>query len=214
MKSQFLKTITLIILILIVLIQGKSFCQDNQKHRENSQAITSEQAAMIKTILSKYKASTVTADEAKEIHEKFREAGIHAGPETRDAIIAAGFDPEKLRALAPPPSRDGKDGRNPPTIEERLKMAEEKIISPLSLDADQKAKVSAAFKDFYTDMDKLMDNKSERPAMPEKSKVEALKKVRDDKVKQAIPGELFPKYLELEKAAHPQKHFEGRERSK
>lgn len=37
---------------------------------------------------------------------KFREAGIHGGPETREAIIAAGFDPEKLRSLNPPENQD------------------------------------------------------------------------------------------------------------
>ena len=127
----------IIVIMLIVLIQGESISQDNQnpkqKNDKNSQTLTAEQTAQIKTILSQYNASTLTAKEAKETHEKFREAGIHAGPETKDAIIAAGFDPEKLRTLAPPPTHDKKDGSNPSTIEERLKVVEEKIIKPLSL---------------------------------------------------------------------------------
>jgi hypothetical protein len=43
------------------------------------------------------------------------------------------------------------------------------------------------------------------PARPEKSKVDALSKIRDDKVKLAIPASLFPKYLELEMKSRPQR---------
>ncbi len=57
------------------------------------------------------------------------------------------------------PQPDGK-GRKPPTIEERLKMVNEKICQPLKLDKNQTAKVSVAFKDFFTEMDKLIDFKS------------------------------------------------------
>jgi len=221
MGNHFLKKIAvsiLTILMLMGLIRGMGFSQDNknskQKHRGNSQTLTAEQTALIKTILSKYNASTLTADEAKAIHEKFREAGIHAGPESKDAIIAAGFDPEKLRTLAPPQIHDRKEEIIPPTIEERLIIVENKIIKPLSLNTVQKEKVNTAFKDFYTEMDKLMDHPSKTHSMPEESKVEALVKIRNDKVKQAIPDTLFPKYLEFEEATHPKKPVEGRGRSK
>ena len=70
---------------------------------------------------SHYNASKLTAADAKAIHEKLREAGIHAWPETRDAIIAAGFDPEKLRTLDPPKNPDNQGKPSPPSDEERLK---------------------------------------------------------------------------------------------
>jgi thiamine biosynthesis lipoprotein ApbE len=97
---------------------------------------------------------------------------------------------------------DGK-GRKPPTSEERLKMVNEKICTPLKLDKSQTAKVSVAFKDFFTEMDKLMDFKTNPLRMPEKSKVDALAKIRDNKVKKVIPENLFDKYIELEKSIRP-----------
>ncbi len=97
---------------------------------------------------------------------------------------------------------DGK-GRKPPTIEERLKMVNEKICTPLKLDKSQTAKVSVAFKDFFTEMDKLMDFKTNPPRMPQKSKADALAKIRDTKVKKVIPENVFDKYIELEKSIRP-----------
>ena len=66
--------------------------------------LTEAQQAQVKAILSKYDPATLTADQAKAIHESFRQAGLRAGPAMGDAIRAAGFDPEKLRDLAPPPT--------------------------------------------------------------------------------------------------------------
>lgn len=97
---------------------------------------------------------------------------------------------------------DGK-GRKPPTSEELLKMVNEKICQPLKLDKNQTAKVSVAFKDFFTEMDKFIDFKSNPTRMPEKSKIDALAKIRDNKVKKAIPEKLFDKYIELEKTTRP-----------
>ena len=82
-------------------------------------------------------------------------------------------------------------------------MINEKICQPLNLDKNQTEKVSVAFKDFFTEMDKLIDYKANPPRMPEKSKVDALAKIRDNKVKQVIPENLFQKYIELEKSIRP-----------
>lgn len=97
---------------------------------------------------------------------------------------------------------NGKEHK-PPTIEERLKMVNEKICQPLKLDKNQTTKVSVIFKDFFTEMDKLMDFKTNPPRMPEKSKVDALAKIRDNKVKNVIPENVFDKYIELEKSIRP-----------
>jgi len=96
-------------------------------------------------------------------------------------------------------SQPGNGGMKPPSIEERLKMVDKEICQPLKLDKTQKEKVSAAFNDFFVALDKL----ATPPARPEKAKIDALAKIRDEKVKLAIPEALFPKYLELEKATHP-----------
>jgi hypothetical protein len=103
-------------------------------------------------------------------------------------------------------SQPGNGGMKPPSIEERLKMVDKEICQPLKLDNTQKEKVSAAFKDFFVALDKL----ATPPERPEKSKVDALAKTRDEKVKLAIPAASYTKYLELEKAARPKGPEEGR----
>jgi len=97
-------------------------------------------------------------------------------------------------------------GTNPPprpTIEERLKTVNERICQPLNLKKAQTKKVDAAFNEFFVEVDKLMGDQSGPPIMPEKSKLDALDKIRNDKVNKIISTELFPKYLELEIAARP-----------
>jgi phosphatidylethanolamine-binding protein (PEBP) family uncharacterized protein len=78
------------------------------------EALTDEQANQVKVILSRYNPNTLTADQAKAIHEAFRQAGVRGGPAMGSAIKAAGFDPDKLRDLAPPPGQgNGTDRRQP-----------------------------------------------------------------------------------------------------
>ncbi len=103
-------------------------------------------------------------------------------------------------------SQPGNGSMKPPGIEERLKMVDKAICQPLKLDKSQNGKVMAAFKDFFVEMDKL----ATPPARPEKAKVDALAKTRDAKVKLLIPTALYPKYLELEKAARPKDPEAGR----
>jgi hypothetical protein len=121
----------------------------------------------------------------------------------RSIIVVAAFFISLFTSVCfAQPQPDGK-GHKPPTIEERLKMINEKICQPLKLDKNQTAKVSEAFKDFFTEMDKSIDFKANPPRMPEKSKVDALAKIRDTKVKKVIPENLFIKYIELEKTTRP-----------
>ncbi|KAF0130283.1 MAG: hypothetical protein FD155_1583 [Bacteroidetes bacterium] len=103
-------------------------------------------------------------------------------------------------------SQPENDGMKPPGTEERLKMVDKEICKLLKLDKTQKEIVLAAFNVFFVELDKL----ATPPARPEKSKIDALTKTRDEKVKMAIPASLYPKYLELEKAARPKGPKEGR----
>jgi hypothetical protein len=103
-------------------------------------------------------------------------------------------------------SQPGNNEMKLPSIEERLKMVDKEICQTLKLDKSQTEKVTAAFKDFFFELDKNVTP----PARPEKAKADALAKVRDEKVKQAIPAALYPKYLELEKATRPKGPEEGK----
>ena len=203
------------ILMLLFLIPLMSSCQNiqnnqnirnpGQKPPEKTQTPTPEQTATIKSILSKYNASTLTAADAKAIHEKFREAGIHAGPETKDAIIAAGFDPDKLRALDPPknPDKQGKSASG--SNEDRLKTIQEKVIKPLALTSTQNEAVTKAFTEFYAGMESMKKAQSNQQGPLEKSKVEPLEKARDEKIRKVLSNDQYKKYQELEKASRPQK---------
>jgi len=80
-----------------------------------AQVLTEAQKGQVKAILSKYDARTLTADQAKAIHEAFRQAGLRGGPAMADTIKAAGFDAEKLRDLAPPPGQVTGAEKRPPS---------------------------------------------------------------------------------------------------
>ncbi len=102
-----------------------------------------------------------------------------------------------------------KDGSpQPPSLKERIGMIEERICKPLNLNKQQTEKVTAAFNEFFVEMEKLVDKSTNPPVRPEKSKIDALAKIRDEKLKLTIPATLFPKYLELELASRP-KGFEN-----
>jgi hypothetical protein len=75
--------------------------------QDKAQTLTDQQKATVKSILSKYSPTALTADDVRAIHEAFRAAGLRGGPAMSDAIREAGFDPETLRKLAPPPDRPG-----------------------------------------------------------------------------------------------------------
>ena len=74
-------------------------------------SLTDEQKAAVKSILSKYKPSALTVDDATAIHGAFRDAGLRGGPGLNAAVTSAGFDSDKLRDLDPPPAMQGREDR-------------------------------------------------------------------------------------------------------
>jgi hypothetical protein len=194
------------ILILLVMICLNGFTQQNQnsagKQQEQRQSLTPEQTATVKKILSKYQASTLSASDARAIHEQFRMAGIHDGPETKDAIKAAGFDPDKLRSLDPPPAAKDQEKQKSQGMDEKLKSLETNILGPLSLNASQKESVINAYKEFYTGVDNIKKTEGNAQTPVDKSKTEPLKQKRDETIKKVLTSDQYKKYLDLEKASH------------
>ncbi len=85
-----------------------------QRDAGGMEVLTTAQKDQVKIILAKFDAKTLTAETAQAIHEAFRQAGLRGGPAMADIIRAAGFDPDRLRDLAPPPGQaDGMDQRPP-----------------------------------------------------------------------------------------------------
>jgi phosphatidylethanolamine-binding protein (PEBP) family uncharacterized protein/Spy/CpxP family protein refolding chaperone len=78
-----------------------------------TETLTDAQKAQVTAILSQFDPNALTADKAKAIHEAFRQAGLRGGPAMADSIQAAGFNPDKLRDLAPPPGEASGGNKRP-----------------------------------------------------------------------------------------------------
>ncbi len=191
----------------IVFSQNKSQ-QVQPKEQRNRKTFSSEQAVVVQTILSNYKNATLTASQASEIQENFKKAGIHAGPECNEAIVAAGFDPEKLRILSPAVHDDKKERPSPPSSEEKLKEVETKILIPLSLNSTQTDQITKAYTDFFQGVENLKRSQPQGKGRLDKAAIEPLQKVRDEKIRTILPAGKFAKYRELEKLARPPKPAE------
>lgn len=107
------KIITILIILGLASTLQLSAANPNRRNAPERKAekLTTYQIKVVKTILAKYDSDSLTSDDAKAISEEIRKADIHLGPETDIVIKEAGFDPEKLRELAPPPER--KQGMRP-----------------------------------------------------------------------------------------------------
>jgi hypothetical protein len=93
----------------------RAFAQASQGTQgADAQPLTDAQKRLVQTVLSKYSEASMTADGARAINEAFRAGGLRAGSGLQDAIAAAGFDPRKISALAPPPGRGGGDASGVP----------------------------------------------------------------------------------------------------
>ena len=77
-----------------------------ERQEERIETLTEDQKEKVKAILSHYNAATLTANDAKAIHEAFRNAGLHGGRAVETVTREAGFNPDKLKELAPPPNRN------------------------------------------------------------------------------------------------------------
>ncbi len=105
----------------------------------------------------------------------------------------------------------------PPTIEEKLKHVSEKINKEITLTAAQKAKVEAAYKDFFTDIEKLRAKNGRKADMPpppppppgSKEEMDKLSNARDAKIKAALTEAQYKKYTGIEKTLHPPRPGDG-----
>ena len=120
---------------------------------EMQQELTAEQKDMIASVLSQYDPENLTAEDAKAINEAFREAGIRKGPDQREAIETAGFDPREISALDPPPDRGGKMGHERPdtgaSLSDEQKTAAASILAqydPDTLTGEDAKAINEAFR--------------------------------------------------------------------
>jgi hypothetical protein len=90
-----------------------------QPAEDDARPLSAEQKRQVKTILSRYVASKLTAEDARAINDAFRGAGLRRSRGLQEAIVEAGFDPRKISALAPPPARAGATEPRPPAAPEK-----------------------------------------------------------------------------------------------
>lgn len=76
--------------------------------RSQGTTLTDEQKQTIADILSEYDSENISEADAQEIFQKFKDAGITPARGMKEAIEAAGFDAEDLRAKGMP------EGQQPP----------------------------------------------------------------------------------------------------
>jgi hypothetical protein len=76
--------------------------------RPQGTSLTDDQKQTIADILSEYDPENITEEDAQEIFQKFKDAGITPARGMKEAIEAAGFDAEDLRAKGMP------EGQQPP----------------------------------------------------------------------------------------------------
>jgi hypothetical protein len=97
----------------------------------------------------------------------------------------------------------------PPSPEERLKHVSEKLEKELKLSAAQKEKLTAAYREFFSGMEKLHKTEGKPvpppPPPPPKNKeaVEKLTKARDAEIKSVLTAAQYQKYAEIEKTMRP-----------
>ncbi len=93
-------------LLLFIAISSVLIIFSNKSFADN---ISSEQKSETLKTLSQYNDSTLSAEDAKAIHQAMREIGISGGPTEDEIIRSAGIDPEILKKLDPPPDRNNSD---------------------------------------------------------------------------------------------------------
>ena len=103
------------------------------------------------------------------------------------------------------PSSAPQNPPKPPSIEERLKLVNEKLSKELSLTKEQKQKVEAAYKNFFTKTEELHKKMPPPPPPPPlpKEVMDKLSGERDAEIKKVLTGDQFKRYVELEKTLRP-----------
>ena len=92
------------------------------------------------------------------------------------------------------------------TVEERVKTAMDKLITPLQLDQPEQDKTTAVFTDFYTAQDKMREEARASGNRPDRSVMEKMMNDRDDKLKTIFTDDQYKKFKDqVEPTLRPQR---------
>lgn len=96
------------------------------------------------------------------------------------------------------------------TVEERVKSAMDKLITPLTLDQAEQDKTFAVFTDFYTAQDKMREDARASGNRPDRSVFEKMTNDRDEKLKAIFTDDQYKKFKdEVEPTLRPQRQQGG-----
>ena len=108
-KSMQLMSITGLLLLIVI---GSAFAQNNSGPGKQENDSNVNYTTAVAAILKNYNAATLTSIDARAINDAFRQAGVRQGDAQKEAIKAAGFDPQKISSLDPPPEKNGEPDTN------------------------------------------------------------------------------------------------------
>ncbi|MEO8860834.1 MAG: hypothetical protein ABI358_05390 [Ginsengibacter sp.] len=92
------------------------------------------------------------------------------------------------------------------TVEERVKSAMDKLVTPLTLDQAEQDKTTTVFTDFYTAQDKMREDARASGNRPDRSVFEKMTNDRDEKLKAIFNDGQYKKFKdELEPTLRPQR---------
>lgn len=83
------------------------------------EALSAADLIKIKTILAPYRPAGLDTQAAKTIKRRLLAAGFRRSRAVDAALLAAGFSPEKMDLLDPPPPRPPGEGAPPPALSKR-----------------------------------------------------------------------------------------------
>ncbi len=113
------KLLSVISLILLISI-GSAFAENTSNNGAQEKDSNVNYTSTVAAILKNYNANTLTKTDARAINDAFRQAGVRQGEAQKAAIEAAGFNPQKISSLDPPPDKNsGPDMRQSNRQEER-----------------------------------------------------------------------------------------------
>ena len=103
-------------------------------------------------------------------------------------------------------STNAQTGRQRLTVEDRVKLAMNKLTSSLNLDTTEQNKTIAVLTDFYTAQDKMRADARASGNRPERSEFIKILNDRDDKLKAIFTGDQYKKFKdEVEPSLRPQR---------
>ena len=147
-------------------IQGISSIMGSSQ-QVKAASLTEDQKQTIQDILSQYDADNVTTEDAKAIFQAFSDAGITPARGMKEAIEAAGFDAEDLRAKgmpenmppAPPPPSSQSSSLDTEALQELEDILSQYDLSNLT-DEDKKSLMQQLQQNGLIDPGSIVDMKS------------------------------------------------------